>query len=127
VKGRPEQSHLAVSVEVSPLPLRRGAEARWSIRVMNEGTEPVTLGFATAQRGDVTLERDGVEHWRWSEGAVFAQMMSERDLAPGESWSFPLTGVVTVDPGRYEAIVSVASHPMPPPARIPVEVEALGG
>jgi hypothetical protein len=103
-------------------PLQAGAEARWELRLTNQGPEPVVLAFRTSQRGDVALGQDGVERWRWSDGQMFLQVLGERELAPGEVWSFTLEGALDAAPGRYEAVATVSSEPAPPPARQAVVV-----
>ena len=108
--------HLSLSLEVRP--------AEWELRVRNEGNEPVRLTFPTAQFGDVVLGQDGIERWRWSAGKLFAQVISERELAPAEVWSFSLAGVPDVEPGQYEATASVRARPAPPPVRKTVDIEA---
>lgn len=115
---------LSVSLEVRPHPLRSGAEAEWEIRLRNDGEDPVRLTFPTSQVGDVVLEQGGSERWRWSDGKFFAQALSERELAPGEAWSFTLEGGPSVEPGSYEAVATVRAQPAPSPARITVLVEA---
>ena len=52
----------------------------------------MVLAFRTSQRGDVALEQDGVERWRWSDGQMVLQVLGERELALGEVWSFALEG-----------------------------------
>lgn len=108
--------HLTLSLEVRP--------AGWEFRLRNNGLEPVRLTFPTAQLGEVVLRQDGIERWRWSGGKLFAQVISERELAPGDAWSFSLEGVPEVEPGRYEATASVCARPAPLPVRQTVEVEA---
>ena len=82
------------------------------------------MTFPSTQGGDVTLERDGVEHYRWSQGLVFAQMIEERQLAPGEAWTCVLEGALDVEPGQYEAAGTAACSPAPPAARASVVVVA---
>jgi hypothetical protein len=116
---------LALSLR-PPASLRAGADARWELHVTNRSTHPVTLTFPTAQPGDVSLEREGTERFRWSEGRAFAQVIEERSLAPGEGWTCALEGPLEVDPGRYEAVGTVACRPSPPAVRAAVVVEAAG-
>jgi hypothetical protein len=84
------------------------------------------LTFPSTQGGDVSLERDGVEHYRWSQGLVFAQMIEERQLAPGGAWTCVLEGALDVQPGPYEATGTLACRPAPPAARASVVVVAAG-
>jgi hypothetical protein len=80
------------------------------------------LTFPSTQDGDLSLERDGVELYRWSEGRVFAQMLEERRLAPGEAWTCVLEGTLDVEPGQYEATGTLACRPAPPVAHASVVV-----
>ena len=113
----------SLSLAVRPGRLRAHAEAQWELRLTNDGPTPVFLAFRTSQRGDVALEQDGVERWRWSDGQMFLQVLGERELAPGETWSFSLDGVLDVEPGSYEAVAGVSAEPAVRPARMPVVVE----
>jgi hypothetical protein len=115
---------LSVSLELRPHPLRSDGEADWEIRLRNDGLDPVRLTFPTSQLGDVALEQDDSERWRWSDGKLFLQVITERELAAGEAWSFTLEGGPSVEPGRYEAVATVRAEPAPSPARITVLVEA---
>ncbi|HET6642053.1 MAG TPA: BsuPI-related putative proteinase inhibitor [Gaiellaceae bacterium] len=117
-------SNVSVSLEVRPHPLRSGGEAEWEFRLRNDGLDPVGLTFPTAQLGDVALEQDGSERWRWSDGKLFLQVLTERELAVGEAWSFTLEGGPSVEPGRYEAVATVRAEPAPSRARTTVLVEA---
>ena len=110
-----------------PDTLCAGAAARWELRVTNRSALPLTVTFPSTQGGDVSLGRDGVEHYRWSEGRVFAQMIEERQLGPGEAWACVLEGSLDVQPGRYEATGTMACRPAPPAARASVVVAAADG
>jgi hypothetical protein len=114
---------LSVSLEVRPHPLRSGGEAEWEIGLRNDSPDPVNLTFPTAQLGDVALEQDGSERWRWSDGKLFLQVLTEHELAAGEAWSFTLEGAPPVEPGSYEAVATVRAEPAPSPARTTVLVD----
>ena len=90
---------------------------------MNHSPHGITLTFPTAQRGDVVLERGGVVHYRWSEGRLFAQVIGEQALAPGQTCAFALEGRLEVEPGAYDAIGTLACIPAPGPDRTRVVVE----
>lgn len=119
-----EAGTLTVSLHPPAGSLRAGGGVRWELRVTNQAGHGVILTFPTAQLGDVALEREGAERYRWSEGRMFAQVIGERSLGPGERWTFALEGSLEIEPGHYEAIGTVACQPQPPPARTPVVVEA---
>ncbi|WP_254543796.1 BsuPI-related putative proteinase inhibitor [Halomarina pelagica] len=71
----------------------------FAFTVENAGDEPVSLTFSDAARADFVVDD---ERWRWSDGRLFAQVLGEETLAPGESrtyeaeWPDP-------DPGTHEA------------------------
>jgi Intracellular proteinase inhibitor len=113
----------AVRLDVSPQPPRAGEPVRWTLSVTNSGEDPRTLTFASGQEGDVVLEADGVERYRWSRGMAFIQVLSERELDAGETWSFSLDGVLDVEPGRYSLVASVTASPAPPPVRTELSVD----
>ena len=114
---------VSVQLSLALSPLRAGDVARWELRLTNEGPEPVALAFRTSQQGDVALEQGGVECWRWSDGHMFLQVLGERELAPGEVWTFALEGELGVEPGEYDAVATVSSEPAASPARQRVVVE----
>jgi hypothetical protein len=90
---------------------------RWSFTVENRGAEPQTLRFASGQRGDVLLEAGGEERYRWSSGRLFAAVLSERTLPPGDEWSFALDDVLAVEPGTYSLTATVTAEPRLPVVR----------
>lgn len=103
--------------------LRAGGEIRWELEVTNHSPHRTTLIFPTAQRGDVVLERHGTVYYRWSEGLLFAQVIGEQALGPGQTHTFALEGRLQVEPGGYEAIGTLACRPAPAPGRTRVVVE----
>jgi hypothetical protein len=113
---------LNVSLRPQAGTLRAGGDVRWDLQVTNDGVENVVLTFMTSQLGDVVLERGGIERYRWSEGLLFGQVVSERSLGPGETWAVALEGSLDVEPGQYEATGTLACQPRPPVARARVVV-----
>jgi hypothetical protein len=63
------------------------------------------------------LKAGGVERHRWSRDKMFIAMISERELGPGETWSFELDDVLDVEPGRYSLVALVTGSPAPPVVR----------
>ena len=116
-------TRLSVRLEVSPRPPRSGGPVRWTFSVTNRGDETRTLTFASEQAGEVVLEAVGVERYRWSRGRAFIQMVSERELDAGETWSFSLDDVLHVEPGRYSLVASVTATPPPPVVRAELSVD----
>jgi uncharacterized protein (DUF58 family) len=110
-------SGLGVRLRPEPRRPRAGHGVRWEFVVQNRGAEPRLLTFGSAQQGDVALGIAGVEHYRYSRGKLFAQVMAERELEPGDEWSFALEDVLTVAPGNYSLLASVTATPTLPPLR----------
>ncbi|WP_226481693.1 BsuPI-related putative proteinase inhibitor [Natrinema amylolyticum] len=77
--------------------------------VTNTSDESVELEFSDACKAEFVLVDDGSEVWRFSEGRMFAQVLSSERLDPGESttyeaeWSDP-------EPGEYTAIAELRAR-----------------
>lgn len=97
----------------------------WPVVVTNTTDAPVKLTFATAQRGDLVLRRGDDEVRRWSDGRFFAQAETEQVVAPGESVTFELADDLTgVEPGFYDATVTLANTDGPMPLETDVRIVA---
>lgn len=74
------------------------------ISVTNTGAKAVKLTFPTAQKQDFAVtDKDGAEVWRWSEGQMFAQAITETNVEPGATYNY--FGKIEADklePGRYK-------------------------
>jgi hypothetical protein len=116
-------SGLVVRLDVTPLPLRSGGPVLWAFSVANRGHGARTLVFPSGQQGDVVLESDGVERYRWSRDKAFVLMITEQELDAGETLSFSLEDVLDVEPGRYSLIASVTASPPPPEITTELTVE----
>lgn len=74
---------------------------RFTFTVTNAGDDAVELSFRDARTHDVVVREDGTERWRWSDGRMFAQVLTSERLDPGESveyegtWSTPSAGTYT--------------------------------
>jgi hypothetical protein len=69
-------------VETSP------DSVRFHLQVTNVSAAPVVLSFATGQRADFWVDRDGRTIWRWSEGRMWTQAMGADTLATGATRTF---------------------------------------
>ena len=113
---------LAVRFEMVPSVLHAGEEIRWVFTVENQEERPRMLTFSSTQQGEVVLEADGVERYRWSNGKAFAQMIVEKELPVGGELVFALDDVLTLEPGTYSLLATVTSRPAPPPVREEISV-----
>lgn len=72
----------SLQVETSP------DSVRFHLQVTNVSAAPVVLSFATGQRADFWVDRDGRTIWRWSEGRMWTQAMGADTLATGATRTF---------------------------------------
>lgn len=113
---------LALEVDV-PAPLVAGAPVTWPLIVTNGTGETVALSFPSGQQGEVVLiAPDGSEAYRWSEGMMFSQALTEVEVGAGSEVGFELAGTLDVEPGTYTLEASVPSDPAPEPVRREVTV-----
>ena len=98
-----------------------GDGVAFTFTVENGGDRPVELTFRDACKADVVVYDDDREVWRFSEGRVFAQMLTSAELQPGESAAFEETWPDPT-PGDYtaEATLRVTEHEIT--ARTPFSV-----
>jgi hypothetical protein len=122
--GEAERQTLVLEVRFAPDPLRSGQPVDWVLEVTNRGGAPATLTVPSGQDGDVALERDGRQAYRWSAGKFFTQAVRPVSLDPGASRTFTLEEErLAVDPGRYELVATLRAEPAPAPVRRDVPVE----
>ncbi len=66
-----------------------GVPIDFTVTVTNTTAAPVTLSFSTGQMFDVVVSSpNGIMVWQWSRGKLFAQVLTSRTLAAGESITF---------------------------------------
>jgi hypothetical protein len=119
---RPESGILRVTVLSVPSPPRADEPVQWRFTVANAGSKPARLTFTSAQLGEVVLEADGIERYRWSRDKYFAAVITEQEVPAGEELVFALDDVLSVEPGTYSLLASVTAQPAPPPVRREVSV-----
>lgn len=110
-----ERAQLRLALEPSGGSIERGP-VTWRLSVTNEADAEVTLVFASGQQGDVVLRNGADEVYRWSEGRMFAQMISCVTVAPGKTRTVELADhPLDVPPGTYDLEATLASTPAPTP------------
>lgn len=75
---------------------------RFRLTVTNGGDRPIELTFRDACHADFAVFDDEVEVWRYSDGRMFAQVLTDARLEPGESASFE-EAWPDPTPGEYTA------------------------
>ncbi|WP_338728150.1 BsuPI-related putative proteinase inhibitor [Haladaptatus sp. DJG-WS-42] len=76
---------------------------RFVLEITNTDDQPSSLTFRDAGKADFVVLDGETECWRWSDGRVYAQVLTTEELAPGETlrleavWEQPT-------PGEYDVI-----------------------
>lgn len=65
-----------------------GEAVKMTLTLVNEGEQVREYRFGSTQRFDVVVERDGQKVWQWSDGRMFAQVLTALMIAPGDSRVF---------------------------------------
>lgn len=101
---------------VDPNPVAPGTHLALKVSVTNVSKEPRKLSFRSSQRYDFwIIDSTGVEVWRWSDGRMFAQMLEDVTLKPGEtldfaeSWDLTDASGAPVKEGEYSAYANVSA------------------
>jgi hypothetical protein len=122
--GEGDSRGVSLQLSFSPEPLRAGQPVTWSLEVTNGAKAPVTLTFPSGQYGDVVLLRDGAEAYRWSSDKFFPQAVVKERLEAGGDKVFPLEEkALSVEPGDYDLVATLAAEPVPEPVRRRMSVE----
>lgn len=88
---------------------RPGEPVRLRLELVNDRTEPVRLTFGSTRQYDFEVLWEDQLLWRWSADRLFAQMLTEEMLAPGErrtyetTWDGRIMGGEEAKPGEYLA------------------------
>lgn len=109
-------------VAVLDVRIRDGIE--FAFRVTNNTARKLELLFPSGQTHDfAVVDSLGREVWRWSEGRMFTQALTNRLIAPRDSLSWKAAWRVEVPPGRYVAVASLLSENTPLEERVEFEVK----
>ena len=105
-RGGALMDDVAATVEVK----LQGDSVRLLLHVTNTGEEPLEFTFPSSQRYDFAIRNEaGEEVWRWSDGMMFTQAISEATLKPGETWEFDVVWDPGARTGLYEAVGTVTA------------------
>ena len=99
-------AHLSLGAErVGP-----GDSIPLALHVVNATTEPLVLEFTSSQRYNLWIApADGEPIWTWAADKLFAQMMGQETIAPGDTMEFRETIPAPAEPGDYRVIGSIAT------------------
>ena len=127
------ESRLKVVLQMDKMIHRLRDPIPMELRGTNQNkTEPIRLGFSSAQEYDFVITKEGKEIWRWSTGKVFAMMMDEIVLQPGQSLRFAETWDQKesqgefVSPGEYQVVGVLKSVPEIVSEAVMIEMKADG-
>jgi hypothetical protein len=94
-----------------------------SLTVSNATQRPAMLQFNSAQRYEFTIQdQGGKTHWQWGANRMFAQVLGEETLAPGDSLVYRETFRGQLPPGTYRAVGSLLATGGQLAAEAPVTV-----
>jgi hypothetical protein len=103
-----EELRRALDVQLRvPARVRPGAVVTLDLTVRNTSNRPIRAPFASAQQYDFEVWRGDQLVYRWSQGRVFAQALTELRLNPGQAitftgtWNQRSADGVRVQPGEY--------------------------
>jgi hypothetical protein len=118
----PRRGQLVLSLHTAQAPRTQG-EITWQLEVRNLDEDAADIIFPSGKVGDVVLERDGEEIYRWSRERMFTQSFRCFTLGPGKRVRLDLAhDQLEIDPGDYKATATLASQPAPDPATRTVTV-----
>jgi hypothetical protein len=78
-----------------------GDAVEMTLTVSNRAKRAVTFRFRDARRFDFIIETKGKSLWRWSDGRMFAQVLGEERLPPGDSLTYRAKFKGVLKPGIY--------------------------
>lgn len=97
------QPDLSTDIELDHdvYPASSAAQLNARLMIRNESADPVTLTFATGQMYDLEIhDGEGNVVYRWSQGMVFAQMVTKVEVQFEKDYSITAP-LVHLKPGKY--------------------------
>ncbi|QLG47384.1 BsuPI-related putative proteinase inhibitor [Natrinema halophilum] len=89
--------------------------------VTNDGDETVELRFSDACKADFIVADGDEEVWRFTDGRMFAQVLSSETIEPGTSTSYEAEWT-DPEPGEYVARAELKAQDRTCEARIDVSI-----
>jgi hypothetical protein len=81
-----------------------------ALHVVNGTPDPLVLEFTSTQRYNLWIAPStGDPIWTWAADKLFAQMMGQETIAPGDTIEFRDTIPAPAEPGEYRVIGSIAT------------------
>jgi LysM repeat protein len=77
--------HVLLALHAGPARPRAGQPVTMRLIALNVGPTPLVLRYPTTQRAEFVVTRDGEEVFRASRGRVYAPVIREVTLAPGQA------------------------------------------
>jgi hypothetical protein len=88
----------------------RGTTAvEFAFTVRNVGPEPATIQFPDACKAEFVVREDGREVWCFTEGRMFAQMLSSETLGPDETVTYEAEWMGP-EAGGYAAVAELRAR-----------------
>ncbi|WP_049925174.1 BsuPI-related putative proteinase inhibitor [Halopiger goleimassiliensis] len=94
----------------------------FAFTVTNDGSDTVDLQFSDAAKAEFVVQDEGREIWRYTDGRMFAQMLSTDRLEPGESTTYDAEWT-DPRPGRYTAVAELRAQEATCEARTDLTIE----
>ena len=111
---------IAVTLQITPNPARRGTVVGFSLTARNTGPKTQTLRFNSGQSFEIIATpeaaKDGAAVWHWSHGKSFMQSLRSEKLAPGQAktwtatWNQSDDRAATLPRGKYTITAQVTAN-----------------
>ncbi|MGE5553417.1 MAG: BsuPI-related putative proteinase inhibitor [Betaproteobacteria bacterium] len=95
--------HVLLTLHAAPARPRVGQPVTMRLIALNVGPAPLILRYPTTQRAEFVVTRDGEEVFRASRDRVYAQVVREVTLAPGQA-EVAVERFIPETPGAYRIV-----------------------
>lgn len=90
-----------------------GEVVEMTLEIINRSSEGIILQFKDSQRYDFVLEGPTSKRWQWSAERMFAQMLGEEHIEPGETRTYTTQYSEGLSPGIYRITGTIVATGMP--------------